>query len=178
MANRRVAMLRDVTAGLKLALRGRVQLRQDLVDFENPGETIRKIDELSEDLVRNGLYDLGSEVSAGWDREQMEKEVTALIGLPREGRPRFMRDSAFLKERLQEIENRGKERFMVDAFVADNEEMLREVERSPEVEEEYLISASEFIANICAGKKWVYVQEGADVYMPKEISWAQKGAWR
>ena len=178
MAKRRVAMLRDVTAGLKLALRGRVQLRQDLVDFENPGETIRKIDELSEDFVRNGLYDLGNEVSGGWDRENMEKEVTGLIGLPREGRPRFMRDSAFLKERLQEIENRGKERFMLDAFVADNEDMLREVERSPEVQEEYLMSASEFIVNICAGKKWVYVQEGADVYMPKEISWAQKGAWR
>ena len=63
MAKRRVTMLRDVTAGLKLALRGRVQLRQDLVDFENPRETIRKIDELSEDLVRNGLLDLGNEVS-------------------------------------------------------------------------------------------------------------------
>ena len=178
MAKRRVAMLRDVTAGLKLALRGRVQLRQDLVDFENPGETIRKIDELSEDFVRNGLYDLGNEVSGGWDRESMEKEVTGLIGLPREGRPRFLQDSAFLKERLQEIENRGKERFMLDAFVADNEDMLREVERIPEVREEYLMSASEFIVNICAGKKWLYVQEGADIYMPKEISWAQKGAWR
>ena len=87
MARRRVTMLRDVTAGLKLALRGRVQLRQDLVDFENPRETIRKIDELSEDLVRNALLDLGNEVSGGWDREQMEKEVAALSACPgRNGR--------------------------------------------------------------------------------------------
>ena len=178
MAKRRVTMLRDVTAGLKLALRGRVQLRQDLVDFENPRETIRKVDELSEDLVRNGLLDLGNEVSGGWDRENMEKEVTALIGLPRVEWPRFMRGSALLMERLQEIENRGKERFILDTFVADDEDMLREVERSPEVQEEYLMSASEFIVNICAAKKWVYVQDGGDIYMPKEISWAQKGAWR
>ena len=72
----------------------------------------------------------------------------------------------------------GKERFRLDRFVADDEDVLREVERSPKVQEEYLASASEFIVNICAGKKWVYVPDGGDVYMPKEISWAQKGAWR
>ena len=67
---------------------------------------------------------------------------------------------------------------MLDTFVADDEDMLREVERSPEVQEEYLMSASEFIVNVCAAKKWVYAQDGGDVYMPKEISWAQKGAWK
>ncbi len=148
------------------------------MDFENPRETIRKIDELSEDLVRNGLLDLGNEVSGNWDREQMEKEVTALIGLPRVGWPRFIRDSAVLKERLQEIEHMGKERFRLDTFVAENEDVLQEVERSPKVQDEYLTSASEFIVNICAGKKWVYMQDGDDIYMPKEISWAQKGTWR
>ena len=46
MARRRVTRLSDVGDGLKLALRGRVQLRQDLVDFENPSETIRKVDDV------------------------------------------------------------------------------------------------------------------------------------
>ncbi len=178
MAHRRVTMLRDVTAGLKLALRGRVQLRQDLVDFENPRETMRKVDELSEDLVRNALLDLGNEVSGNWDRDLMEREVMELMVLPRNEWPGFMRDSATLRERLQEIEKLGKEKFMLDRFVADDEDVLREVERSPKVQEEYLISASEFIVNLCAAKKWVYVPEGGDVYTPKEISWAQKGAWK
>ena len=52
--------LKDVASGLKLALRGRVQLRQDLVDFDSPRETMRRIDELSEDLLRNGLIDLAN----------------------------------------------------------------------------------------------------------------------
>ena len=135
MERRRVTRLADVTAGLKLALRGRVQLRQDLVDFENPRETMRKVDELSEDLVRNGLLDLGNEVAATWDREEMEKEAAALVDLPGREWPSFMRESAVLKERLQQIENMGRERYRLDRVVAEGEDLLREVERSSEVQE-------------------------------------------
>jgi Mg-chelatase subunit ChlI len=178
MERRRVTRLADVTAGLKLALRGRVQLRQDLVDYENPRETIRKIDELSEDLVRNGLLDLGNEIAAAWDREQMEKEAAALVDLPGREWPRFMRGSAVLRERLQEIENMGRERYRLDRAVSEDEDLLQEVERSSDVQAEYLMSAAEFIVNICAGRKWVYLQDARDFYVPKEISWAQKGTWR
>jgi Mg-chelatase subunit ChlI len=114
MGRRHVATLPDVTAGLKLSLRGRVQLRQDLIDFDNPRETIHKIDELSEDLVRNGLIDLGEEVSAAWERESVEKEVASILASSREEWPRVMRDSAVLRERLGEIERMGRERYRVN----------------------------------------------------------------
>jgi Mg-chelatase subunit ChlI len=175
---RRVTRLRDVVAGLKLALRGRVQLRQDLVDFENPRETMRKIDELSEDLVRNGLLDLGNEIAGAWDRERMGEQVAAMIDLPREGWPDFIRGSLPLRETLQEIERMGSERFRLDRLVAEDEDVLRAAEKNSRVQEEYLISAAEFIANICAGKKWIYPQNAGDMFIPKEISWAQKGAWK
>ena len=178
MERRRVTRLADVTAGLKLALRGRVQLRQDLVDFENPRETMRKVDELSEDLVRNGLLDLGNEIAATWDREEMEKEAAALVDLPGREWPSFMRESAVLKERLQQIENMGKEKYRLGRVVAEGEDLLAEVERSSDVRNEYLTSAAEFIVNICAVKKWVYLQDGRDFYTPKEITWAQKGTWK
>jgi hypothetical protein len=108
----------------------------------------------------------------------MEKEVAELTALPRIEWPGFMRDSGMLRERLGEIERMGREKFKLDRFVADDEDVLREVERNTKVLDEYLASASEFIANVCAGKKWLYVPDGSDVYMPREISWAQKGAWR
>jgi Mg-chelatase subunit ChlI len=178
MAKRRVTRLQDVGDGLKLALRGRVQLRQDLVDFENPRETIRKVDELSEDLVRNALIDLASEIAYGWDRTDVEKEVRAMMGTARVGWPGFMRNSAVLRERLGEIENLGKEKFRLEKVVAEDEDVLHEAERSPRVQEEYLMSAAEFILNICTGKKWIPVQEAGDVYIPREISWVQKTNWR
>jgi len=178
MGKRRVTRLQDVGDGLKLALRGRVQLRQDLVDFENPRETIRKVDELSEDLVRNGLIDLGNEIAYGWDRGVIEGEVRAMIGTARPGWPGFIRNSVVLQERLGEIENMGRERFRLEKVVAGDEDVLHEGQRSPGVQEEYLMSAAEFILNLCIGRKWIPAAEAEDVYVPREISWAQKTNWR
>jgi Mg-chelatase subunit ChlI len=178
MEKRRVTRLKDVGAGLKLALRGRVQLRQDLVDFENPRETIRKIDELSEDLVRNGLVDLGNEVTGTWKREEVVQAVEGMVTLPPTTWPRFLRDSAVLRGRLEEIENMGKERFRLEKLVADDEDVLQEAEKNAGVQEEYLMSAAEFMVNLCVSRKWVYVQDLEEVYVPREISWGQKGTWR
>lgn len=178
MGRRRVTRLQDVGAGLKLALRGRVQLRQDLIDFENPRETVRKLDELAEDLVRNGLVDLGNEITGTWKREDVVQAVERMVTFPAEGWPQFLRDSAVLKDRLEEIENLGKERFRLERLVADEEDVLQEAEKNSRVQEEYLMSAAEFILNICLSKKWLYAQELEEVYVPKEISWGQKGAWR
>jgi Mg-chelatase subunit ChlI len=178
MGRRRVTRLSDVGDGLKLALRGRVQLRQDLVDFENPRETIRKVDELTEDLVRNGLIDLGNEITCSWDRGEVEHEVRSMMRTAREGWPDFIRDSVVLRERLTQIENLGKERFRLEKVVADDEDVLQEVERSPRVQEEYLASAAEFMLNLCTGKKWIPETETGDAYVPREISWSQKTSWR
>lgn len=178
MARRRVTRLVDVGDGLKLALRGRVQLRQDLVDFENPRETIRKVDELSEDLVRNALIDLGNEIAYDWDRTGVEREVRSMMGMDRQAWPSFMRDSTVLRQRLEEIENLGREKFRLDKVVAEEEDVLHEVERNPKVQEEYLASAAEFILNLCTGKKWIPETEAEGVYIPREISWAQKTNWR
>src|SRR5208337_1640664 len=147
MARRRVVRLSDVGAGLKLALRGRVQLRQDLIDYENPRETMRKVDELSEDLVRNALIDMGNEIAETWDRAEVEKEVRAMTSLDASAWPAFLKDSAVLKRRLEEIEEMGKEKIKAEAAGADGRDVLAEADRSPKVQEEYLMSAAEFIVN-------------------------------
>ncbi|MDZ4247447.1 MAG: AAA family ATPase, partial [Dehalococcoidia bacterium] len=55
MENRKVARLKDVSSGLKLALRGRIGLRLDLVDLENPRESLHKTDEVIEDMLFNTI---------------------------------------------------------------------------------------------------------------------------
>jgi Mg-chelatase subunit ChlI len=178
MERRIVTRLEDVGAGLKLALRGRVQLRQDLVDFDNPRETIRKTDELAIDLMRNGLLDLGNEVAGAWEREEMEKIFHAMIDAPRESWPGFMKDTPPLNERLEEIERMGRERLKLEKFVADDEDVLHQAKRNGPVQDEYLASAAEFMLAIAAGRKWVSVQGRDDIYVPGEISWTQKGTWK
>jgi len=178
MARRRVVRLSDVGAGLKLALRGRVQLRQDLIDYENPRETMRKVDELSEDLVRNALIDMGNEIADSWDRAEVEKEVRAMTSLDASAWPAFLKDSAVLKRRLEEIEKMGKEKIKAEPAGADEEDVLAEAGRSPKVQEEYLLSAAEFIVNICLGRNWISSREATGTYVPREIPWSQKTGWK
>ncbi len=178
MARRRVVRLRDVGDGLKLALRGRVQLRQDLVDFDNPRETMRKVDELSEDLVYNGLIDMGREITYAWDRTALEIEVRAMMATEPKGWPDFIRTSSVLRERLEEIENMGRERFGHALSATGDTDVIAEAGKSRDVEEEYLASAAEFILNLCATKKWIPLSEAADIYIPREVSWAQKANWK
>ena len=178
MARRLVTSLKDVSDGLKLALRGRVQLRQDHIDFDNPRETMRKVDELSEDLLRNALIDLGNEVAADWERSDLEKPLDAMIDSPRQGWPGIIQDSSILRERLLEVERMGREKLRLERFVGEDEDLIGQSAKNPTVQNEYLMAAGEFILAIGATRKWVPVSGREDLYVPKEISWNQKGPWR
>jgi len=178
MKQRTVPNLRDVSDGLKLALRGRVQLRQDLIDFENPKETIKRVDELSEDLVRNGLTDLSAEISYDWKRDDVVREIESMLMLPLPQWGDYMRRSSLLQERLAEVEKMGKEIYALEESTPEEESLFKEIDRNKGVRDEYLQTAAEFFVNVCMSKRWVYPQERDDLYIPREISWAQKGAWR
>lgn len=178
MRRKVVPNLRDVSDGLKLALRGRVQLRQDLIDFENPKETIRRVDELSEDLVRNGLTDLSNEISCDWNRDEVVREVESMLMLPLPQWGGFIRKSGVLQERLNEVERMGGDICRFGEALPEGEDLLRAIDRQAEIKDEYLQGAAEFFVNVCMNKRWVYPQERDDLYIPREISWAQKGAWR
>lgn len=176
MERRHVPRLTDLGKGLRLALRGRVQLRQDLVDFENPRETMRKVDEVSEDLLRNALLDLSNEITVGWKKEDLMKETEAMVALPPGQWAAFLRTSPVLQERLTELENRGRDKYRMNG--GDEEEVAKAVSGSDAVREEYLMSAAEFFANVCAVKKWIYLQDFEELFVPREVSWSQKGTWR
>jgi Mg-chelatase subunit ChlI len=178
MRRKMVPNLRDVADGLKLALRGRVQLRQDLIDFENPKETTKRVDELSEDLVRNGLADLSGEISYDWKRDDVVREIESMLMLPLLQWGDFLRKSTVLQERLNEVEKMGRETYRFEETMPEEENLLKMIDRQPEIRDEYFQETAEFFVNVCMSKRWVYPQERNDLYIPREISWAQKGAWR
>ena len=174
---RSVTRIGDVGKGLKLALRGRVQLRQDLIDFENPMETLHKVDEVSEDLVRNGLLDLSNEVTYGWRKEEVLKEVEAMTGLESGAWPEFIRNSAVLQERVEEIEKMGNDRYGVKGLMAEDGDTASAAAKQDGVEREYLSAMGEFLVNMAVSRKWIYPSD-LDIYIPAEISWGQKASWK
>jgi len=139
---------------------------------------MRKVDELSEELVRNALIDMGNEIADSWDRAEVEKEVRAMTSLDASSWPAFLKDSAVLKRRLEEIEQMGKAKIKAEAAGSGGEDVLAEAGRSPKVQEEYLLSAAEFIVNICLGRNWISSREAIGAYVPREIPWSQKTGWK
>ncbi|HEY95448.1 MAG TPA: hypothetical protein G4O15_10990 [Dehalococcoidia bacterium] len=78
--NKRVANLEHTFYGIRLSLRGRIGLRADLIDFEQPSKAFILADKLSEDFVWNAFENLHRQESfmGEWDRKKAANEVVQL----------------------------------------------------------------------------------------------------
>ncbi|NIQ37566.1 MAG: AAA domain-containing protein [Proteobacteria bacterium] len=76
---RQIATLADAFHGLKLALRGRVGLQPDAVDFDNPRENCNTIDRITEDLISLAIEDLTREYLGRIDLNREDRELKAEI---------------------------------------------------------------------------------------------------
>ena len=86
MRNGYVSNLADAAGGLKLALRGRVRLRADLIGFdEGPSESMVKHNLVVEDIMWYAVRDIGSRILTGLgddlDREALGAEVNHLLSM-------------------------------------------------------------------------------------------------
>jgi len=81
LENCKVANLRHAYYGLRLALRGRVELRADLIDFDNPRKSFKLVDELVADFMWNVFEDMrGSDQLLGNNnKEKLGSELDLLL---------------------------------------------------------------------------------------------------
>jgi hypothetical protein len=81
-AGKSVAGLRDASDGLKLALRGRIRLRADLVGFDDsPAAFMVKNDEVVEDILWYAARDVGITILKGVDIDsrQLAGEINVML---------------------------------------------------------------------------------------------------
>ena len=76
-----IANLRHAYYGLRLALRGRIGLRADIIDFDNPEKTFALGDELAADFMWNVFEDMQSQTGllGDCDRQSLGSELGALF---------------------------------------------------------------------------------------------------
>lgn len=81
MENMWIANLRHAYYGLRLALRGRVGLRTDIIDLDNPRKTFKLGDELAADFMWNVFEDMRSEAEllGNCDRQKLGAELSLLL---------------------------------------------------------------------------------------------------
>ena len=179
LARRPVVGLEDAAAGLKLALRGRVQLRQDIIDFENPRETLAKIDELSDDLLRAAILDMAGEVAASWDRDTVTNEVGRLLNTPRRQWPGLvLGSSGHLRSFVTGLERAGATRRHAGGADLDHARIIEMAAHDNTVRDRYFDSALHFIAAVSVALGCVTADHTECLYIPRQIEWATEAPWR
>ncbi len=80
--NGKAASLRHAYYGLRLALRGRIELRGDVVDFDDPQKAVRLNDSLVGDFMWNVFEDIKDDWQFlnGTDWKALGAELTAAVG--------------------------------------------------------------------------------------------------
>jgi len=171
--DRRVAGLHHAYYGLRLALRGRLGLRSDLIDFEEPRRSFALAGRLTEDFIWNVFEDIGKGTAflGEWDRKKVGAELTELLSGDLDISGGIVAESVIsgfeeLKDVLQRMRNIGKERLDSDS-VSETEKTLYDSEEE-EVVAELNYSAVELLANICLHEHTLSESKMGQLYMAKE----------
>ncbi len=167
----RVADLGDASEGLKLALRGRIRLRADLMGFEE-GPSMARNDEVVGDVLWHAVRDVGKEALAWFDVEDagpLSKELDSLLssgGSISQG----LQDYPTLHRIVRSMEE---ERPWESPSLASGlEDLVRESPGAvdPEALEEYRLSAVGFLANALVTNDLAKGLKGVDrLYVPKRL---------
>ncbi len=82
MEGRTVATLNDAFLGLRLALRGRIGLMPDYIDFDNPEKTIKQTDQVAEDMLRDVINDVSGKLfrEIDFNQERLVNEISSAYG--------------------------------------------------------------------------------------------------
>ena len=161
LENQQVANLRHAYYGLRLALRGRVGLRADLIDLDNPRKTFKLGDELAADFLWNVLEDLkdGSQLLGEYESKRLAQELSSLLSesnLPPGRLPdEFLSRYEELAQLIQQMKRKSKE---VDGLPKDGQ-----------AQEEANFSALEFLANLALHQKFLEPIGMDNLFVPRKF---------
>jgi Mg-chelatase subunit ChlI len=173
--DRGLATLKDAADGLNLALRGRIGLRADLMDFEKPEESFGKADQVTEDLLWNALEDFSKEFPS-YEAEPLVQEIETIFADGTENVTERLQNSPELSRMVNWLKEMGRERGCNSLLNTREQKITAHPEKlSGDISEDYHRVAFETVVNIALhrGTLGEWVRE--KVFAPQMVSWARKG---
>jgi hypothetical protein len=171
--SKQVANLRHAFSGLRLSLRGRIGLRSDLIDFEEPRKTFALADKLSEDFMWNVIETIRMDRTflGEWDRQKVGAELTELLSGEIDLSSGELADSVVsaydgLNEMVQRLKRIGQERLDSDASGSPEAKLYSGDETEAGAEFNY--SALELLANICVRDHTLSESKTGQLFVAKE----------
>ena len=177
LENRKVGYLQDAVAGLKLALRGRIELKPDLIDFENPEESFKRTDEVSEDLLWNAFENLRFSILAECDRERLAKDIRLICSEEIKNLTPKLQKYGELNRVIKKMEMVGMEKVKGELLNSREKEIFSKPDAADqETLEQYNYSAFETVLNTALHGNLVAEEEiRGRVFMPAMVTWAKGG---
>jgi MoxR-like ATPase len=170
LENRKVANLKDAYQGLKLALRGRIGLRADLIDFEKPGEGFGKTDQVTEDLLWNALENLDFHYDT--DQEKLTGEITSLFSNGLKDVTDKLQRYQELNSLIEQMKKMGQEKVTDDLNETEKKLFCSPDKADREVLAEYNYSALETLVNLAWHKRMIKEEIiRGKVFIPQMAKW-------
>ncbi|RLC72710.1 MAG: hypothetical protein DRI26_02370 [Chloroflexi bacterium] len=160
LENQQVANLRHAYYGLRLALRGRVGLRADLIDLDNPKKTFKLGDELTADFLWNVLEDLKDGSLLGeYNSSRLAQDLASLFS-----------ESNLPPGRLpNELLNQYQELAQLIQQMKRKSEEVDHLPKDQQAQEEANFSALEFLANLALHQKTLERSRLNNLFVPEKF---------
>jgi hypothetical protein len=177
LANRKVANLKDACDGLKLGLRGRIGLKADFMDFQNPRESFRRSDEIAEDILWNALEDL--DFPRDWDEGKVANEITWLFSEELGNVTYVLQRCEELDKAITWMQRAAQEKVEKGLNEAEKELYANPASADKGILEEYNHSALETLINIACHRGIVSqslmteIIDKEGVFVPKMVGWSR-----
>jgi hypothetical protein len=174
MAGHTVATLQDTFSGLKLALRGRIGLMPDFIDFDNPEKTIKQTDQVVEDMLRDVLNDVCGQLlqEVDFNQEGFIKEIATVYGkdAPRDVSVDLTRCPELTKF-VEWMVNSWQSKMPLDNLSQEERNLFdQKIDMPVDIKQEYRDSALAFIAAGATIKGIVREEVLTDqLFVPKRV---------
>jgi len=175
MEGRNVATLWDAFLGLRLALRGRIGLLPDFIDFDNPEKTIKKTDQVIEDMLRDILSEVSIEIfrEVEFQKDRLVKEIISVYRKGEEGiLPADLYSSVELGKLIDWMIKSWQSKLPYDYCNQRERDIFDQKDEIEEsVKEEYIRSAVDFITAGAVVRGLVKDESlSRSVFVPKRVA--------
>ncbi len=173
LANKKVASLKEALDGMKLALRGRIELKPDLIDFDNPAESFSRLDEFSQDILAVASGNLAGIFLDGCNKEKLSHELNQLAAESIKNITSQLEQYPELKHAVARLKSSSGNKIKSSLLnKTENQIITAPQTQDKKTLEQYDYSAVEVIYNAALHKGLVKNDKAEQtVFVPKPASW-------
>lgn len=174
LENRRIATMKDAYYGMRLALRGRIGLDPEFLDFSEPQKAFKRTDRLVEDLMWNALEDFGVELFEDGNREKVAEEIKSVLSNGTREIGVILAEHKLLAELVDKMKRASAAKMSPELLNDAERALVHQPDRlDASMANEYSYSAMEMVINIALHKQIVSLPPAmyaaSPVYIPQRL---------